>query len=80
MAGCPTSVPVDGVIAYCDTELPPTVVDPKLLTNIQLSSARITIDFGPIPVPAVAGFDAVNAPDTGLIFSGLIVFDNVPNT
>lgn len=71
---------MDGVIAYCETELPPTVVDPKLVTNIQLSSARITIDLGPVPVATVGELNGVRLPDTELIFSGLIVFDKVPNT
>ena len=47
IAGCAVSAPVAGVIAYCETVLPPSKAEPKFVTNIQLSSPRIAIDIGP---------------------------------
>ena len=52
----------------------------KFVTKSQLSSARIAIAIGCNPVATVDGVNAVTAPEIGLIFSWLTVFDNIPST
>ena len=74
------SAPLCGVTKYCVTVLPPRLLDPKFVTNIQLSSARIAIALGPIPVATVAGDDAVRLPEIGLILSTETVLESVPTT
>ncbi len=80
MAGSTVSWPVEGAIEYCDTVLPPRLDEPLFATNIQLSSPRITIETGPIPVAIVGGLKEVKAPVIGLILSGEIVLERVPRT
>lgn len=80
IAGETDSAPEAGVIAYCETVLPPWAIDPKLETNIQLLSARIVIETGPVPVATVAGVVADRLPETGLIVNPDTVFESVPST